>query len=240
MPVASRSSTAAGRNKRAATSRGLRKAARKEALKRKTVVPRNVVATGIGLPKKILTTHKYCDQVAINTGATGQLANYFWSCNSMYDPNRSGTGHQPMYYDQYIGLYDHYTVIGAEAKFTIMKTDSNSTIPVMVGCFVNDDTIVTPSSGQGLAEQTLGKYRYVHGQYPKTVFKVKWSAKKTFGKGVLANNSLQGSAGGNPTEEQFFQCFIDSSASITQTSVLVDVEIKYICMWCELKDQAQS
>lgn len=210
---------------------------RKRALK-KNVVPRSIVRTGVGFPKKMLVTHKYKEVLPLNTAA-GVMGSYTFSCNGMYDPNITGTGHQPMYFDQLTALYNHYVVIGSKIRIRILNATSYIT---KVGFFINDDTSVTSTNVEAVGEQTQGKMYMLPGNGPSKPLTItaKWSAKKMFGKGVLANSTLQGTASSNPSEQSYYVLTIQSADGIATSSVFVDYEIEYIAMWVELKDVNQS
>lgn len=207
--------------------------------RRTQVRNRTTVPVGLGFPKKMVMTHRYGEIVATNTGASGLLGVYSFVANGLYDPNFSGTGHQPMYFDQMGALYDHYCVIGSKITVKVSKTDSSSNIPTVVGIFVNDDSTVTPTIF-GLLENSVGGHRIIQGGKPTTTLTANWSAKKYFGKSALANNELQGTTSANPTELSYYTIYFDSSQSATQTSILLDVQIEYITVWKELKDIATS
>jgi hypothetical protein len=49
--------------------------------------------------------------------------------NNIYDPNATGTGHQPMFHDELAAVYGRYRVVSALVKFTI----SNANTPVRWG-----------------------------------------------------------------------------------------------------------
>lgn len=202
---------------------------------------KNMVEMGMGFPKKLCVKQRYCEVIQLATagGGTGALNYYSFSANGMYDPNITGTGHQPMYFDQYGALYDHYCVIGS--KISVRFTPTSTAYPcAIVGVFVNDDTTVTPTLF-GIMENSLA----VHTTVPNTAnnnyrLTRKWSAKKFFGKAPLANTELQGTTSGNPTEQSFYTIFIDSSAAAAAASVQAEVTIDYIAVWKELKDIATS
>ena len=69
----------------------------------------------VGFPKTLKFIHKYCDNVSVS-GSAGIPFKYQFSCNGLYDPNITGTGHQPMYFDQVTPIYNQYRVIGAKAR----------------------------------------------------------------------------------------------------------------------------
>lgn len=208
--------------------------------KKSMVVNKTSVPMGLGFPKRMVMTHKYSESISQNTGASGGFAYYTWSCNSLYDPNSTGTGHQPMYFDQLNAIYDHYTVIGSKITIRAAKSDASVYVPVIIGCFINDDSTVSPTAMSALNEQSQSTHRMITGAEPITVFTKKWSAKKTFGGSILGNDNLQGNSGASPTEQSFFTVYWDSSANLTLTQVTMDVSIEYITVWDELRDIAGS
>jgi len=197
------------------------------------------VRTGQGFPKKITITHRYQDQHALNTGALGVTNSYYYSCNSMFDPNTTGAGHQPFYFDQLAAIYDHYTVIGSKLTLRVAKTDASTNVPVNVGILINDDTSGNTSL-TALTEHPSSVYKVISTGNPVVTMTSKWSAKQTFGGSVLGNDNLQGTSGASPTEQSYYQIFINSSEMGSQTSVLLDVFIEYIAVWDELKDISSS
>lgn len=213
---------------------------RKNRKNRKQLANRNSVPVGLGFPKRMVMTHKYCDQIKINTAALGAFYAYSFSTNGMYDPNSTGIGHQPMYFDQMTAIYNHYTVIGSQIIIRATKTDAQPDVATTVGAYINDDGTVVPTTLSALLEQSNAKHRILHGNKPTTTFKMKWSAKKTFAGSILGNDNLIGTSAANPTESQAFTFFLDSSAGVTVTTVTLDVEIRYIAVWTELKDIESS
>ena len=64
------------------------------------------------VPLKMAATLLYSDQITLNPAA-GTVSKHVFSANGLFDPNITGVGHQPRGFDQYMALYNHYTVIGA-------------------------------------------------------------------------------------------------------------------------------
>lgn len=212
---------------------------KKTVTKKSNVVNRPMVSLGQGLPKKLLVTHKY-SEIVVPTATSGVMQKYSFSCNGMFDPNITGTGHQPMYFDQMAALYDHYRVIGSICTFKITHLVT-SNYAAVVGAFVNDDSTTTPTTSFELMENSLSKHRMLAaGQLIPAIFTLKWSAKKYFGGSVLSNPELQGTAAANPTEQSMFTIFVQPIDQISSNSYNVEVDIKYIAVWTELKDIAGS
>lgn len=202
-------------------------------------VQKTNVILGDGLPKRIMVRQHYIGSYKF-TSTTGVPAVYKFATNGLYDPDVSGGGHQPYYFDQLAALYNHYTVIGSKITVTITP-DTASTLGVVAGVYINDDTTTTPVSLTDFLETNQSRWKMTVPQQGKsTVFINKWSAKKTFGGSVLANDDLKGTSSSNPAETSVFNFFL--SAADTASTVAVDaiVRIDYIVEWSELKDIASS
>jgi len=81
----------------------------------------------------------YSTDVAIVLANT--LANpgvYVLSLNGLYDPDATGSGHQPRGFDQLLALYDHYVVL--EAKARISFANNSAANPCIAFAAVRDNT----------------------------------------------------------------------------------------------------
>jgi len=205
-----------------------------------TVVPRNILRTKTGLPSKLLVVHRYSESVA-PTSTTGVPFTYQFSCNGMFDPNITGTGHQPYEFDQLNGIYNHYTVLKSKITVWIGTEHANQAQQSLTGVYIEDDTTVTPAATYGaLCEQSTGKWKpYVVTNQPNK-FVIFWDAKKAFGGDILDNDDLQGTGAANPVEQQFFTIWAGDATGSTTTSYEVHVDIEYTAMWEELKNLASS
>lgn len=208
--------------------------------KKKSTYNKTKVNAGLGFPKRMTMTHKYHEIISLNS-TLGAIAKHSMVCNGMYDPNATGTGHQPMFFDQMSALYNHYTVIGSKIRVVMSKGATSGTTPIVVGTYINDDTTSVPSDINSLLEQTSTKYMIINeNAVNNTVITRKWSAKKAFGGSVLANDELQGTSGANPVEQQTYTLFAAPMDSSSTIAIYVEVFIEYIAVWKELKDIAGS
>jgi len=66
----------------------------------------------------------YAEKFTVNPPAAGLLGVYQFSLNSLFDPNITGTGHQPVNYDQYALMFDRYQVYRAQVKASVYNTNS--------------------------------------------------------------------------------------------------------------------
>lgn len=65
-----------------------------------------------GFPTKIITILKYVDILGV-TSTTGGINTTVFRTNSVFDPDFTNVGHQPMYFDNYAALYQSYRVLGS-------------------------------------------------------------------------------------------------------------------------------
>ena len=69
------------------------------------------------MPDQFRTTLRYCEFLTI-TCTAGALSRYEFLGNGLYDPNFTGTGHQPLGFDQLIAIYSYAVVHGCKAICT--------------------------------------------------------------------------------------------------------------------------
>jgi len=193
----------------------------------------------VGFPPKMTYKLKYNDAIQLNPSTTS-LVNYQFRANSLYDPDYTSTGHQPLYFDQIINIYDHYVVIGSKIKITANRNTSAANAARLC-IYLNDDTSITPSSLVTASEQSTGKVTSVGivDTVPVTL-SLGFSSKKIFGPNPLANANLKGSATTNATEEAIYTILCQSTASSGTSIIDIFVEIEYTAIFFELKDMSTS
>ena len=103
---------------------------------------------------------RYKDEL-FPTTTSGSVYSYVYRGNDIYDPDLTGTGHQPMGYDQWAALYSQWQVMSSTA--TVRGTDTNSTAAAstLIASLVptvssNDITAYQPTS---CGELPYGKAR---------------------------------------------------------------------------------
>lgn len=91
---------------------------------------------------RFITKMKYGDRYAVPApGAVGVNGAYLFNLNSVYDPDRTGVGHQPWGRDQLAGLYNRYRVFAvswrisfynapqaAQASFAVVPVNTDATL----------------------------------------------------------------------------------------------------------------
>jgi len=155
----------------------------------------------------------------------------------MYDPNLTGTGHQPMYFDQMAALYNHYCIISSKIKVTFKQmTPAGNLMGAICGIFTDDDQTVTPTYLGDMAEQSDCKWAYTIAHEQLATVTNFYNPKKVFGGDLLANDQLQGTVTTNAPDNTNFVlwCRTDDSTS-GMTVIYATVTIEYTATWTELR-----
>lgn len=197
------------------------------------------------MPTKLKRTFNYSEKISINAPTGGVSGAYIYSANSLYDPNRSGTGHQPIGFDEFVGVfYDHYVVIGA--KINVVAMSQSNTTPdanCIVAIYVRDNagTVgdITRVIEQGRC--TYGMLGPADGKAGTLSLTHKVNPAKFLGRSKpLSDPDLKGSANGNPQEECYFEINVASIDGDDPPAVDMLVTIQYTAVLIERKPLGQS
>lgn len=208
------------------------------ARKKKASVPTKVYFGKQPIPKQLFNTVRYSELINLTLDVTGQ--GYFTiCCNGLYDPNITGTGHQPLYFDQLMGLYDHYTVLKSRIKITPFSISAG--YPAMVTTWIDDDSAPAISSYSTVMERPGARTTIAdlaRNQAPSIW--MSWDAKKTFGGDPQSDPTLQGSSSANPTETSNYITFVNGTANLTGGGMALMVEVYYDVVWDEFVSMQSS
>lgn len=83
----------------------------------------------IGMPDMIRTKLVYSDTIILSSASPVQ---YSYRANSLFDPDFTSVGHQPLYFDQFIATYQRYRVYGTKMRLRILNIDSSGAELVVI------------------------------------------------------------------------------------------------------------
>lgn len=191
-----------------------------------------------GMPKVRRARLRYADQIDL-TSTAGSIDVFKMRANSVFDPNESGVGHQPMGFDQWALLYNHYVVVGA--KISIAALASGSVTSAVCGVYLADDSSVPYSVPEGYIESKKGPYRNINIQRNAVKMTSNFSAKKFFNITDIKDNVVRIGAdvGSNPTEPAVFHLWYHDYQGSTTTQTF-QITVDYIVEFSEPKDLSQS
>lgn len=195
-----------------------------------------------------LLRHKYCDRISLSaTGVNGNFQVYVLGANSLFDPDVTGVGHQPMYYDDMAAHYNKYTVMWSTLKVVIPGGgDDRQRIWGITLC----DSTTEIGPGSGFVE-TLEQYTHTNSTraerrtVPQVLSKT-FSARKEFKttyKGILGDEQQAITVGNNPgaaTQRYFLIWCAPLSATDQLTAITLQIEMVFSAMWRYSKPSAPS
>lgn len=205
--------------------------------RRKPRVPR---PTPLGLPVSGHCRMRYTEQITLDPGVGGTIATYVFRANSLFDPNYTASGHQPMTFDQVSAFYNHYVVTGA--RITVKSYDHQQQSANMLGIMLNDDLTV-PTSTAEVIEQRKCRYKIMAPQNKVTSVSQNYSAKRFFNVSDVKDNVTRIGAPvtTDPTDQAFFTVFALPLVSGQDTEPInCIVTIDYIAQFSEPKDITSS
>lgn len=193
-----------------------------------------------GMPKIRKAYLRYNESLAL-TSTVGSLDKKQFRANGIYDPNLTGTGHQPFGYDTWATLYNHYVVVGARINFKLFTNALNA--PSMMGAFLSDDTTLPYTTPDGFIEAKKGTWKTCQlraGTMMPTAIS-KYSARQFYNVKDVRDNidRLGATIGADPSEQAIFNLWfatLDGSTATCYATITID----YIVQFSEPKDLNQS
>lgn len=192
-----------------------------------------------GFPTTLLTKLRYVDTYALISTA-GAIAKQVLYLNSTFDPDNSGTGHQPLYRDTYAAIYDQYSVVST--KTTIQYQSLAASTGMVCGAVIDDDNS-TSSTPTVLMEQNRGKHMLLPpftGSISNRTIVIDWDCKRDLGIDPYTTQTYKTAVGSNPSEVAALLIWsVPADGSATAT-VQVQVTMEFTVYWTELQTPSSS
>lgn len=158
--------------------------------------------------------------------------------NSIYDPNYSDIGHQPLGRDLLAGIYQHYRVLKAEFKCSFSPAGKRAADNVFVHSYIVGDIVGTGQTNYPTAVQTLGECKrgrcWLVGAentvstWERTIYPGMLDETiDTNGITDQAQQSMWTPIGSNPAEEQYYTIMLNTNGTDEACYVSVLVQINY-------------
>lgn len=201
-------------------------------------VPRGV----FGFPESLTTLIRYNDVYTIQS-SSGSAGGQIMRMTSVFDPDFTGSGHQPLYFDQFTPVYDNYVVLGAtlNAEFSPLSDDTEITTtgPYTVGLTGNNNTSYSGGSFV-LAEQNKSVTAVLGRDKGTSVVKLKMNYSPKSCLGVSPDDdTIQSAVSTNPSKNWFVYAWV-SDDNFTSGSVKVRITITYRVRFFNLKNIPSS
>jgi len=101
--------------------------------------------TPLGYPLQQRVSLNYSELLVLQSSNLVPESRLF-RLNSLYDPNFSGVGHQPLAFDQWAAFYEYYTVINASWEIECQLTDLTAVMAASVYISPTTSGSILPTS----------------------------------------------------------------------------------------------
>jgi len=207
-------------------------------------VPRNKLA----FPTSMKTKLRYTERVELLPGSSTTSVGYTFRGNGIYDPYAGVGGHQPRGFDQYMAIYQTFTVSGSSCKASFQYEYYDGPTQASVSAYNNliqcrQDPTTAPEECPALSSVIVGirkasstfltdsvanqleKDKMVHASLVPTAaaknLSMKGTTKEFFGKTALTGSSgFTGSDSADPTEQWLWHVWCGRASDNVQSDLV--------------------
>ena len=168
-------------------------------------------------------TLKYCEIYNAIGIANGGKATKQFRINSLYDPNYTDVGHQPLGRDLLAAMYNHYRVLKTDFVVEFCPSIRHTTDPLddypwIIGDLVGTGQSVYPTEVETLGEMKRGRCWLVDvgkkSTWTRTIYPgLLDETIETNGVTDTAQQSMWTPMGNNPAEEQYYTIMVNNTSS---------------------------
>lgn len=196
-------------------------------------------------PEQNVTKIRYSDIVTL-TSSGGGIPKYVFNMNSCYDPDFSGVGHQPIFWDQLTAVYGRYVVLGSKLKATFSPIANTNTTtqpsgPMIIGIMTDHDT-TTPTTLSTLIESSRSKSTFLNNAMGGNNVK---SMSVTYSPAISLgvdkeDDQVHATTSASPSRAYYAHVFMSETGLATSSSCEVKIDIEYTVRLYAVKDVSGS
>lgn len=164
------------------------------------------------------------------TSTSGVMALKVLSANGLFDPDITGTGHQPMSFDQMMAMYIKAYVLASRCTIDIYQT---SAVPTVVCLYLSTQATLGYGSYESVVETGVAEYKLIPAGVSVPLRLTKTVNIRDFlnRSEVLDDDTLATTASANPADQVYFmvttQDANQTSTTSTQVVAVVDYDVVF-------------
>lgn len=168
----------------------------------------------------------YSDRPGLAEAAGGAGITYAYSLNSLFDPNATGTGNQPVGFDEISAIYGQYRVLRCSVRITFMN--ASTTVSAICGAFATYQP-TAPANPDAWVCQPYGKTDRIEamGGMSSRVVEMDLDIPAVLGvtkQQYASDMDYVGTPSGSPTRQAYLMIYLRSyNASIASAGVFVQL-----------------
>lgn len=183
----------------------------------------------VGVPSSMFTKLRYNGIYSASIG-TGGLSTRIWSLNNLYDPDVSGIGGQPLFFDQYTSMYRSYRVYGVKvmAVFSFGSSTNNCYHPTV--CMVPSTSSSSTSDINVAVSMKGASWTTVVPSQGKARFSKYYSIASYFGvskKAVQGEDNFSALTGAAPANQLYFHMYAFNNDATNTFPMTTELRLTY-------------
>lgn len=193
----------------------------------------SVGPTNYGFPDRLQTKLQYCDVVQLQASA-GSPGIHQFRLGSLFDPDFTGVGHQPQWFDTFATVYQKYRVLRSKITVSfipnnISDIEANDKGPYVVGITTNQTATFGSSSYPALLEDANSVHDIIvdkqGGNNMKTL-SATYVPKRDQGLDAYTEN-LDATMSANPSRDYFATIWALDMTELASQDVVAKVCIEF-------------
>jgi len=203
-----------------------------------------------GFPDSMITKFKYGDQFTL-TASAGVVDNHTFRLNSIFDPDLTIAGHQPMWYDQFLGAsassapYKNFRVLSSKMKAIFAYVTAPATVavnqgPCLVGIVPSTSSTLLASTTSALMETDAASIKFLGDKSAANNFRTLYATYNPQRDLGLDTGDDTISALYNANPSQAFYAHVMKIDSVGSSSVIVFIDIEYTVELFQRNEVGQS
>jgi len=193
-------------------------------------------------PASITKRLRYSTTFAGSSTLGAITSTQVFRANDLFDPDFSGTGHQPMGFDQLMVWYNHFCV--RTAKIILVAKNTAATAPTVCLRVDADSTPLTVIDRIVELGGCVTEDLEIKGAYgANKKLKLSLDIAKLQGvkpSAMTADANLRGTAASSPTEVSYFHITMWDTVGLSNSSMEVDVILEQTATFFEPRDITES
>lgn len=186
----------------------------------------------------VILPFNYSETITIS-GISGAMGDYVYRINSLYDPNYTGTGVQPLYYDQWTYMYSNYLVnaVAYELTYYTANTVPSQLCVLMaraptISGMTNITDVTTKNMASKIILITPDNSTALAKGYAK-INAIMGVNKKEY----ADNPEIYGAVyNANPTEPAYMHILAQAMDYTSSISITLNVRLKFYCQLNQLQE----
>jgi hypothetical protein len=203
--------------------------------KRRSAPTQAVFRSPTALPDKIYLKMRYTDAY-VYTCTAGATQTQVMRGNDIFDPDFTGTGHQPYSRDQWANFYSTYRVLGSSIKAIAAPSNTSNQVGYWFAVCPHGVSQAQSLGPYPLLESPYVRYKMSNQYQGVSIIKHYISTRKILGlaKAAIQQDNYAAAFGSSPVDQWFWQISIRPSDVATAIVVNVTIMMTY---YVELSDR---